>query len=45
MVTIESLGKSLSNLETGVKGLLKICDVIIIIASKGSFDTNTVIIL
>ena len=45
MVTIECPRKSLSNLERGVKDRLKIGDVIIIIASKGSFDTNTAIIL
>lgn len=45
MATMESPGKSLSNLETGVKDCLKTYDVIIIITSKGGFDTNTGIIL
>ena len=45
MVTIECPRKSLSNLQTGMKDHLKIGDVIIIRASKGSFDTNTAIIL
>lgn len=45
MVTIECPRKNLSNLQTGMKDHLKIGDVIIIRASKGSLDTNTAIIL